>query len=247
MKLSLAFLSATLLAFTLTSNADELTLTTEKGFELKASYYQSNKASNRAVLLLHQCNYNRTMYNDIGQHLAEQGIHALSLDFRGFGESTNAEFNVETVQALPRKERREAWQKMSSDWPSDVQLAYNHLISKLSDKGLVGVVGASCGGSQAITLAENNPIKVLGFFSSGQREENIERYKSALAGLPTLIIASEEDRGTYESAQKLFTATTNENSKFIAYKGSDHGYPLLDRDNQLASYIAGWLDSQLSK
>ena len=94
MKLSLAFLSATLFAFTLTSNADELTLTTEKGFELKASYYQSHKTSNRAVLLLHQCNYNRTMYNDIGKELAKQGIHALSLDFRGFGESTNEEFNV---------------------------------------------------------------------------------------------------------------------------------------------------------
>jgi len=247
MKLSLAFLSATLFAFTLTSNADELTLTTEKGFELKASYYQSHKTSNRAVLLLHQCNYNRTMYNDIGKELAKQGIHALSLDFRGFGGSTNAKFSVEKAQALPREARRKAWSKISENWPSDVQLAYNHLTSKLSDNGLVGVLGASCGGSQAITLAENNPIKVIGFFSSGQREENIERYKSTLAGLPTLIIASEEDTGTYESAQKLFTATTHENSKFIAYKGSDHGYPLLDKDKQLASYIAGWLDSQLSK
>jgi len=247
MKLSLALLSATLLAFTLTTHADELILTTEEGFELKASYYQSNKTSNRAVLLLHQCNYNRTMYNDIGQQLAEQGIHALSLDFRGFGASVNAEFNVEKVQVLPREERRKAWQKMSSDWPSDVQLAYNHLTSKISDKGIIGVVGASCGGTQAITLAENNPIKVIGFFSSGQREENIERYKKVLAELPTLIIASEEDRGTYESAQKLFSAATHENSKFIAYKGSEHGYPLLDKDKQLASYIAGWLDSQLRK
>ncbi len=245
MKLFLTLLSATL--FTLTSNAADLTITTNKGFDLKASYYQSKQPSDRAVLLLHQCNYNRSMYNDIGQQLAKQGIHALSLDFRGFGESATDEFNIDKVQALPSEERRAAWRKISAHWPSDVQLAYNHLSSKLSDKGLVGVIGASCGGSQAITLAEKNPIQVIGFFSSGQRDENIARYKTVLADQPTLIIASEEDTGTYESAQKLFSTTTNANSKFIAYKGDNHGYPLLDKDKQLASHIVGWLDSQLAK
>jgi dienelactone hydrolase len=247
MKSYLAFLSAALLSLAFNSQAKEITLTTEKGFDLKASFYQSKTASNRAVLLLHQCNYNRTMYNDIGQQLAEKGIHALSLDFRGFGESINNEFSVEKVQSLPKEQRGKAWQEMSSSWPNDVQLAYEYLTNKSSGKGLVGVIGASCGGSQAITLAENNSINALGFFSSGQRDENIERYKTTLSELPTLIIASEKDRGTYQSAQKLFEATTNENSKFIAYKGSEHGYPLLDRDKQLASYITGWLDSQLSK
>ncbi len=240
-------ISAALLTLTASSQANELTLTTDKGFELKASYYQSNHTSDRGVLLLHQCNYNRTMYNDIGQQLSDKGIHALSLDFRGFGDSANDEFNAEKLQALPRKERRTAWQKMSKYWPSDVQLAYNHLKSKMSDKGIIGVVGASCGGSQAITLAEKNPVNVMGFFSSGQREENIARYTKTLADKPTLIIASEKDTGTYQSAQKLFTASTNSNSKFIAYKGTAHGYPLLDSDTQLASYMVSWLDSHLVK
>lgn len=236
---------AALLTFTAASQANELTLTTDKGFTLKASYYQSNKTSDRGVLLLHQCNYNRSMYNDIGKQLSDKGIHALSLDFRGFGDSANDEFSAEKLQALPRAERRIAWQKMSKHWPSDVQLAYNHLKSKMSDKGIVGVVGASCGGSQAITLAEKNPVNVIGFFSSGQRDENITRYKQTLADKPTLIIASEKDTGTYESAKKLFTASTNASSKFIAYKGSAHGYPLLDSDTQLASYMVSWLDSHL--
>lgn len=240
-------ISAALVTLSVSSQANDLTLTTEQGFALKASYYKSNKVSDRAVLLLHQCNYNRSMYNDIGQQLSANGIHALSLDFRGFGDSANDEFNIENVQALPREQRREAWQKMSKDWPNDVQLAYDHLKSKMSEKGIVGVVGASCGGSQAITLAENNPINVIGFFSSGQRNENITRYQKILASKPTLIIASEKDTGTYESAQKLFSASTNSNSKFIAYKGDAHGYPLLDSDKQLASYMVSWLDSHLVK
>jgi dienelactone hydrolase len=240
-------ISAALLTLTASSQANELTLTTDKGFKLKASYYQSKKTSDRGVLLLHQCNYNRTMYNDIGQQLSDKGMHALSLDFRGFGESVNDEFSVEKINALPREEQRAAWSKMSEYWPGDVQLAYDHLKSKMSDKGIIGVVGASCGGSQAITLAEKNPVKLIGFFSSGQRKENIARYTKTLADKPTLIIASEKDTRTYESAQKLFTASTNKRSKFIAYKGGEHGYPLLDSDTQLASYMVSWLDSQLTK
>ena len=238
-------LSAALFTLTASSQATDLTLTTDAGFTLKASFYQSNEKSDRAVLLLHQCNYNRTMYNDIGQQLSDKGIHALSLDFRGFGGSVNDEFSAKNVQTLPREERSAAWQKMSKHWPSDVQRAYDHLKSKMSAKGIVGVVGASCGGSQAITLAENNSVNVIGFFSSGQRDENITRYKKILADKPTLIIASEEDTGTYKSAQKLFMAATHISSKFIAYKGSAHGYPLLDSDTQLASYMVNWLDSHL--
>ncbi len=245
MKLLMPLLSAILLTVTVTTNAEELTLDAGQDFKIKASFYQSDDMSDRAVLLLHQCNYNRTMYDGMGKQLAEQGIYALSMDFRGFGESVNEQFSVEKIQALPREERRAAWQKMSAHWPTDVQLAYNHLASKLTDKGVVGVIGASCGGAQAITLAEKNDISLIGFFSSNQREENIARYKKVLAQKPTLIIASEKDTGTYESAQQLFTTADNDNSKFISYKGSEHGYPLLDKDKHLAGYIVAWLDSQL--
>jgi dienelactone hydrolase len=185
------------------------------------------------------------MYDNIGKQLAQQGIHALSLDFRGFGESVTKEFDVEKTQALPQEQQREAWQILSAHWPKDVQLAYDYLKSKVSSDGIVGIIGASCGGSQAITLAENNPIKVISFFSSGQREENIKRYASTLADKPTLIIVSEDDGGTYTSAQKLFAAAKHGNSRFISYKGEDHGYPLLDRDTHLATSMVNWFDSQL--
>jgi len=247
MKLFVLLLLASYFTFAATSFAEEKTLTTNDGFNLKASFYQSNKESNRAVLLLHQCNYNRTMYNDIAILLSGQGIHALSFDFRGFGDSSNVEFNVDKVRALSKEERGNAWRKMSSHWPSDVQLAYDYLKTKLPENAVVGVIGASCGGSQAITLAENNPVEVIGFFSSGQSVKNIARYKKTLGTKPTLIIASEDDKGTYESAQKIFKTTTNANSKFIAFKGEEHGYPLLDTDPQLASYIVAWLDQQLIK
>lgn len=244
MKLLKTF-SFALLCSSLTAYAGEVTLKTDKGFELKGDYYKSKKKSNKAVLMLHQCNYNRTMYNDIGATLAKKGIHAMSLDFRGFGESVNEEYNVEKVQALPQDKRRDAWRKMSANWNADVQQAYDYLTSKVEGKAVVGIIGASCGGGQAINLAEKNPIEVISFFSSGQREENIERYATMLSEKPTLIIAAEEDGGTYTSAQSLFKKAKHTNSQFIAYKGGDHGYPLLDKDKHLAKNIVHWFKNQL--
>jgi len=249
MNVFLTSLSIASLAISFTSFSADLTLTAKDNFDLKADYYQgksnAKNSSNRAVLMLHQCNYNRSMYDTIGQQLSELGIDALSLDFRGFGESVNADFNVEKLSKLPQEERREQWQVMSTHWPSDVKIAYDYLQSKMENNGTVGVIGASCGGSQAITLAENAKVSAIGFFSSAQRDENIARYKTVLADKPTLIIAAEEDGRTFSSAQQLFITAKHAKSKMISFKGNDHGYPLLEVDKQLDKTIVTWFDEQL--
>jgi len=247
-------LSVASLLISVTAFATEVTLTTADNFPLKADYYQAknkpqNKA-NRAVLMLHQCNYNRSMYNNIGELLAQRGVHALSLDFRGFGESVSEEYSVAKVRQLPQEQRRVAWTDMSAHWPADVQLAFDYLHGKVTKGGEVaikiGIIGASCGGSQAITLAEKEEISVISFFSSSQNDKNIARYTKTLAEKPSLIIASEGDGRTFTSAQQLFTTAKHSNSKMISYKGSMHGYPLLDRDKNLAENIVEWFDNNLT-
>lgn len=235
-----------LLTFTtLASHAKEITLTATKNTTLKADYFASNITSNRAVLMLHQCNYNRTMYDDIGKQLAKLGIHALSLDFRGFGGSVNAQYNIEHLAALPRDEQRPAFRKMAEEWSNDVQLAYDFLKNKAQGDKNIGVIGASCGGSQAIILAQNSPVKALSFLSSGQNKTYIERYQNNLASKPTLIIAAEEDGNTYTSAQAIFEVAAHKHSQLLSYKGAEHGYPLFKTDPHLAGNIVQWFDSQL--
>ena len=236
--------SIVLLSAASLTHAKPIDLTTEQGFVIKADYFASKTKTNKAVLMLHQCNFNRSMYEQIGKSFAKRGINALSIDFRGFGESVNEEFNVTKLQELPREQRRPAWRKMSANWGDDVQLAYNYLNSKLSEKAQIGVIGASCGGSQAIGLAEKSPISMISFFSSAQRDENIERYKKVLADKPTLIIAAEDDGNTFTSAQSLFKTAKHGQSQLVSYKGGDHGYPLLDKDSDLANKIVTWFARQ---
>ena len=227
---------------TITSQATELTLTTEQGFELKADYYQPENAEERAVLLLHQCNFNRTMYGDIGRELSLSGIHALSLDFRGFGESIDEKTDM-------NKFGRNAIWEYRKHWPKDVQLAYDFLRKKVGKDGIIGVTGASCGGRQAKIVAENNPINAVSFFSSNvvhnDNDDTVADYK-AIAKKPTLFITAEED-GTYAGTQRGFALNENINSKFIAYKGKGHGYPLLEQDKHLAETMVDWFDNNLVK
>jgi len=238
----------TLCVISSASQAIELTLTTQHGFELKADYYQPQQAEQKAVLLLHQCNFNRTMYDDIGRELSSLGIHALSLDFRGFGESISEEFNRKKLRELPRNERRKAFSDIREYWPGDVQLAYDFLRNKVGDKGVIGVVGASCGGRQAKIVSESNAITAMSFFSSAMTngEGAIETYKEKLSAMPTLFISAEQDV-TYKFTQEGFTLNENNNTKFISYKGKMHGHPLLTLDSQLARTMAVWFDNVLVK
>ncbi|MBQ4810867.1 alpha/beta hydrolase [Pseudoalteromonas luteoviolacea] len=231
---------------TSTSALANINLTAKDGFTLKGQYFSAPSSSDSAVLMLHQCNYNQTMYKNIGKQLASNRIHALSIDFRGFGESATTQYDVRTLSQLSTEQRRKAWQDMSAHWPSDVQIAYQFLKDKVGAQGKIGVIGASCGGSQAIELALNNQIAAIGFFSSAQNDKNIEKYTNSLSGKPTLIIAAEEDGRTYTSAQALFVEAKHSNSKFLAYKGKDHGYPLLDKDSNLTPAIVTWFSHQIN-
>jgi hypothetical protein len=72
--------------------------------------------------MLHQCNYNRTMYDIIGAQFVQKSIYALSLDFRGFGERESEEFDVKKIQTLPQEKRGDAWRAISDHCSKDLQL-----------------------------------------------------------------------------------------------------------------------------
>src|SRR5687768_9003498 len=66
--------------------ARDVTLTAADGTPLKATYYAAAQPG-PAVLLLHMCNATRKSWEPLAPQLAAAGIHALSVDYRGFGES----------------------------------------------------------------------------------------------------------------------------------------------------------------
>src|SRR5436853_2835521 len=115
-------------------NKTYMDITASDGIKLKATYYAPNKPG-PAILLLHQCNMDRRSWDTFAIALAKRGIHVLTFDYRGFGET-------------PAAGGRE---NLSSD--IDAALATLMLMPGI-DKNRVAVGGASCGVNNAVHLVE---------------------------------------------------------------------------------------------
>src|SRR5436309_13924245 len=61
-------------------------LTAPDGTSLKGTYFAAGKPG-PGVLLLHQCNRQRKVWDDLATRLAAAGINVMTLDLRGYGES----------------------------------------------------------------------------------------------------------------------------------------------------------------
>lgn len=223
------------------SSAEQISFSTADKFTLHGSYYKPKALSQKAVLMLHQCNFNRTMYAQIGQGLAEVGIHALSIDLRGFGDSATDAFDMAKADELSAQESSALIKKLYKLWPSDAMTGLEFLQDKVGANGKIAVIGASCGGSLALKLSASFPFSAVILLSSAQGEKNLQRYEHLLQFAPTLLIASVEDEAAYQSAQKLFAVAKNVASKFLSYTGDAHGHPLFKQDPFLQSEIVNWL------
>jgi len=126
----------------------DVTITADDGVALKGTYFVAAKPG-PAVLLLHMCNTDRRSWEPVGRQLGEAGIHALALDYRGFGESAGPRFDtLGQVDAL---------QLVNGKWPGDIDAALTFLLSQPGvDRARVGVGGGSCGVTQAVGVARRH-------------------------------------------------------------------------------------------
>ena len=61
------------------------------GFTLQGTFHSAEKGG-PGILLLHQCNADRRIYDQLAQMLNTAGYNVLSFDFRGFGGSKGGEY-----------------------------------------------------------------------------------------------------------------------------------------------------------
>ncbi|MFH1679968.1 MAG: alpha/beta fold hydrolase [Candidatus Eisenbacteria bacterium] len=238
MKALVSFLALVIVAAPVAAAAEDVTIRSKDGFALRASYHAAENPG-PCVLLLHQCNRDRTAYDDLAPALAEAGLHVLAIDFRGFGESKSeeaADFHAQSEELWPR-------------FAEDVEAAIEYLASRPGADALrIGILGASCGGAQALLAANRRPeVRTLALLSSSLPwidEKDIKEFESERA-IPLLCIAGEEDRGTYERTRRIFQSSKSPDTRLILYKGNAHGAPLFDHDPILIQVITDWFVRRL--
>jgi dienelactone hydrolase len=213
-------------------------LTAGDGTVLKATYFASDKPG-PAVLLLHQCDAQRKLWDVFGERMAASGISVLTLDYRGFGESGGARYDKMTDQ-----ERR----KVVTDlWPGDIELAYAYLLRQPEvqhDK--IGAGGASCGVDNSIQLARRHAeVKSLLLLSGPTNRDG--RLFLVSSKLPIFTAVANDDKyaGTVETMQWLYGASSNPASRFARFPSGGHGAEMFAANTELPGIITEWFDATL--
>ncbi len=236
---TVAFACAVLLWVTTASaqvRKQDADLAAPDGVKLKVTYYSAGKPG-PGVLLLHQCNRERKTWDLLAAQLAQAGIHVLTLDYRGFGESAGERFD-----SLNPQQQAAAQQK----WPGDIDTAFKYLLDQTGvDRALIGAGGASCGVNNSVQLARRHPeVKTL-VLLSGNTNEDGRTFLRTAAGLPLFVSASEDDGGTLPYMRWLTAFSHNPENKLVPFKAAGHGTDMFAVEKGLEPMILEWFDKTL--
>src|ERR1700733_13559984 len=154
------------------------------GTILKASYFAA-ATPGPGVLLLHQGNRTRKSWDDLAGQLAAAGIHTLTLDLRGYGESGGKR------QLASREDK-----PIKKIWLDDIDTAWQYLVSQPGVNGEVtGVGGAGVlGVDNAVLTARRHPsaVKSLVLLSGEAFLPGLQFLRQA-SQLPGLFVVSDDD------------------------------------------------------
>ncbi len=209
-------------------------LTASDGTKLKASYFAAAKRG-PGVLLLHQCNGQRKVWDGLAQQLAAAGINVLTLDYRGFGESGGDRFDQ-----LPPERMR---QLQAEKWPTDFDTAFQYLISQPGiTSEVIGVGGASCGVNNSIQTARRHPEVRSLVLLSGSTDVNGRQFLRNSANVPVFFSVADDDEfpPTVLAMEWLYSLTSNPGKTFVHYITGGHGAEMFRVHPELTGIIADW-------
>jgi dienelactone hydrolase len=220
----------------------EVTVKAPDGVELKATYYAAAQPG-PAVLLLHMCNTTRRSWDPLAPQLAAAGIHALSIDYRGFGESGGDRPDSLAPQ--------DAQRVINEKWPGDIDAAYDFLVSQPgADKTRVGAAGGSCGVNQAVRFARRHgEVRSLALLAGPLDPEGIA-FITSTPWLPIFAAAAADDQ--YDASapqlmQWILALSGNPRNKFSGFKDGKHGTEIFGPHPELVKQMVAWYVDTLMK
>jgi len=214
-------------------------LTAFDGLKLKGTFFPAVRPGS-GVLLLHQCNRQRKVWDDLATRLEAAGLNVMTLDLRGYGDSEGTPIDKLT----PEENAAVFNEKM----PQDIETAYRFLLAQPGvSQEFLAVGGASCGVNQSVHLAMTHPeIKALVLLSETTNLAG-RNFLRAHPALPLFLATAEDDPdpGVSDLMQWLATFSTNPQTKFVRYKTGGHGVELFPVHPELPPMIVDWLTAAL--
>jgi dienelactone hydrolase len=207
---------------------------------LKATYFGAAQPG-PGILLLHQCNRQRKVWDDLAGQLAASGLNVLTVDFRGYGQSGGK--SPDRASSA-----QEANQIVNEQWPGDVDVAFRYLQSQPGvDRAVVGAGGASCGVNQAVLLAQRHPeVKSLVLLSESTDRAG-RRFLHNSPNLPLFMAVADDDPdpGVVEIMQWIYDLSPDPANKFVRYSVGGHGVEMFAAHQELPGMIVAWFNATL--
>jgi hypothetical protein len=224
---------------------DVINIASTDNFMLNADYFPG-RVDMGGVLLLHDCQNDRLMYDKLGRLLKQQGLHALALDFRGYGNSQSEKFSHHDIKKNSKDivSYQNDVMFLASFWPKDVMAAFLWLREKVHRDKQISVISCGCSAKEAVGLADNMHINSLVLLSPDLDFIEKENYKN-LNDIASFFIAASRQVDSYKTSQELFQWNGANNSKLQIYNDSRSGSSLLLSDSALTSDIVHWLKDSL--
>jgi len=211
-----------------TVTATKVTIDSPDGVKLIGTYLPPAKSNSPALLLLHQWQSDRHSYDEFAKRMQDKGFAVLSIDGRGFGESTR-KADGSTVAAG----RTDADVKAML---GDVDAGFNFLakLPGIVDSSKIGLVGASYGSSLAIIYAADHPEVAavallspgMNYFGNMPTRPAVEKYGDR----DLLMLAADGDAESAKATEGLTTGNSRHNS-IVFEKSSAHGTELFKHQN----------------
>jgi esterase/lipase len=221
--------------------ANPVKFAVDDDFSLSGNFYLGDTLG-AGVLLLHDCSHSSKSYAALGELLAEQGINALAIDFRGYGESTSELFSHKIMKHKVKNivSYQAEVAMLRSYWEKDVLYAYNYLRSKIGNEQPISIVASGCAVNEAVQIADKMRVNSFVILSPIMDYMEKENYKN-LIDIPAYFVSSAHHSDSFLTAQELFSWNGDSRSTTQVFKGVNQGHTLLSRNKFLAKNLATWL------
>ena len=208
------------------------------GTLLKATYFSPGKPG-PGVILLPMCNSHRKAWENAGTMLAARGIHTITMDYRGFGDS-----GPKREADMTLAERQQA----RGNWADDIYEVLKHLAAQPGvNRNLMGAGGGSCGVENALQLAQRRlEVKTLVLLAGGA-SPNSQQYLAESAWLPVFAAAAHDDGNIVDTMKWLVGFSSHSASVLKEYPTGGHGTDMFAVHKDLEPAIATWFEQHLIK
>ena len=185
------------------------------GAVLKGTFFPAGKPG-PAVLLFHQSNRTRASWASVAERLAAAGIHTLTIDARGHGESGGGHGTA------PTPSREEA----NRLWRSDLDAALEFLSSQAGvRRDVISLGGAGVTGVEdAVEAARRHPAQIKSLvLMSGETDPEGLRFLHDNWQLPELFVTADRDEypPTVEAMELIYVTASSPSRKLVHYAAAE--------------------------